>query len=407
MRTVDGEGEVLSALRTAAARQRSVEAELLLLAAEWGLLHPSADGTQGAPDAAAHTEDGGCEPLAGPGCPGVSEYAIAEFAAALGTGTGEAKTWVGHGLELSHRLPRLWARVQEADVPVAAARQVATATIAAQPPLSREAADWVDQRVAPFVGLIGPTQLQEALDEAVQQFGLAVETDLAPARGPGRDVRVEPLAEPYVGLARVEAVMDLGDALDLEHALTEAARALGALGATGPVGSLRAAALGELARRQGALEISGGATGTELDGTPARRLDLSLHFTAAVSEDGGVDLSPTGRLDALAPVLLRQVRGWAAGTHTEVHVHPVQHAEPVSVPGAPGAACVFPWCERPASRCTQVPGVGTICAPHEAVRVRAGWSVDDLGEGRSLWTAPSGARYLRGAGPLTRPLPEE
>ncbi|MFC6154008.1 hypothetical protein [Nocardioides yefusunii] len=313
-RELNGAGEVLSALRTAVAKQRSVEAELLLLAAEWGLLHPSADGTQQAADAAVHSEDGEFEPIAGPGCPGVSEYSVAEFATALGVTSAQAKRLVGNGLELAHRLPRLWSRVQSGDVPVAAARQVADASTAAHPPLTVEAADWLDQRVAPFVGLVGPDQLREALDEAVVQFGLAVESDADVVAGPTRSVVVSPLAEAYSGLARVEAVLDLADAFDLEQAAESGARDLAALAPGTAHAELRATALGELARRQSSFDLGGSA---------ARRVDLTLHFSAVLTADGDVEISPTGRLAEAGGVLLRHVREWTRGSHTEVHVHPV------------------------------------------------------------------------------------
>ena len=50
-------------------------------------------------------------PVAGEGAPLVAEFAITEFAAAIGVSTDAGKRYVGHALELRHRLPRVWRRV--------------------------------------------------------------------------------------------------------------------------------------------------------------------------------------------------------------------------------------------------------------------------------------------------------
>ena len=376
-----GAADVLRDARAAVLAQRRAQADLLDAALRWALLNPSSDGTQGAPDAAVHTEDGGCEPIAGPGCPGVSEYAVPELAAALGVGSAVAKSLVGDALELSHRLPRLWQRVVELDVDVAAARAVAAATTSAQPGLTAEGADWVDQKVAPLVGRMTPDQVAEVLDEAFAQFGLAVEGADEP-RAALTGVEVVALEEPYTGLARLVGVLDLADALDLEQTLAAGARDLAALGAQAPQAALRAAALGHLARRQTALELGGGA---------ARRVDLTLHFPAAWDADTGTALiSPTGRLGEHERVLLEQVRGWVAASDTEVHVHPAVTSAAASggVPG--GVACGFPWCGSGVA----VPG--TVCPEHERA-LESGWTVESLGPEAELWTSPSGSRFRRDA----------
>ena len=41
----------------------------------------------------------------------MAEFAITEFAAAIGLSTDAGKRYVGHALELRHRLPRVWRRV--------------------------------------------------------------------------------------------------------------------------------------------------------------------------------------------------------------------------------------------------------------------------------------------------------
>ena len=52
-----------------------------------------------------------------PGAPTVAEYAVAEFAAAIGLSTEAGKRYLGEALELRYRLPRLWQRVIGGDLP--------------------------------------------------------------------------------------------------------------------------------------------------------------------------------------------------------------------------------------------------------------------------------------------------
>ena len=47
----------------------------------------------------------------GDGTPEVAEFAPAELGAALGVSDTSAAMLIGDGLDLRHRLPRLWARI--------------------------------------------------------------------------------------------------------------------------------------------------------------------------------------------------------------------------------------------------------------------------------------------------------
>ena len=74
--------------------------------------------------------------LGGPGCPLVAEFAVPEFAVAVGLTPAAGRNLVAEALELVHRLPRLWARVEAGGVSAWRARLVARHTMA----LSVEAA---------------------------------------------------------------------------------------------------------------------------------------------------------------------------------------------------------------------------------------------------------------------------
>ena len=111
----DTASAVLEFARSRRAAADQAEAELLVAACQWADLHPS--NVEGA---AAFTIPGGGEheePVAGPGAPLVAEFCIAELGTTLGISTVAAKRLIGQALELRHRLPRLWRRVQAGSLP--------------------------------------------------------------------------------------------------------------------------------------------------------------------------------------------------------------------------------------------------------------------------------------------------
>ena len=105
-------------------------------------------------------------PVAGPGAPLVAEFCVAEFAAAVGLPTETGKAYLGEALELRHRLPRTWGRVQAGDLPAWRARRIARATIA----LSPAGAGFVDAQVAPFAHRIRPSGVDRLVEEAIVRF---------------------------------------------------------------------------------------------------------------------------------------------------------------------------------------------------------------------------------------------
>ena len=154
---------LLAAVRAERAAADAAEARLLLLACEWADLHP-ADSI----DDAAVLVRGGETALAvaGEGAPLVAEFSVAELAAALRLPTRTGRELIGEALELRHRLPRVWARVQSGDLPAWRARRIAQATLA----LSPEAAAFVDVQVAPFAHRVGPGETERLVAEATARF---------------------------------------------------------------------------------------------------------------------------------------------------------------------------------------------------------------------------------------------
>ncbi|WP_329001867.1 hypothetical protein OHA18_02440 [Kribbella sp. NBC_00709] len=100
--------------------------------------------------------------LGGEGCPEILEFAIAEFAVMLGLSAGVAADYLGQALALRHRFPFTWARVLAGEATPWKARRIVTDCAK----LSKEAAAYVDKRVARLVDSIRPYRLNKIVKAA-------------------------------------------------------------------------------------------------------------------------------------------------------------------------------------------------------------------------------------------------
>ena len=160
----------------------------------------SADSIEDAATIAGRYGDTGM-PVAGEGAPLVAEFAITEFAAAIGVSTDAGRRYVGHALELAHRLPRVWRRVVKGDLRAWLARRIADQTLL----LSPEAAAFVDRHVAHVAHKIGPVQLERLVDEAIATFMPDLAEERRLAKADGRYFTVEQQQISYAGTARCTA----------------------------------------------------------------------------------------------------------------------------------------------------------------------------------------------------------
>ena len=135
------EAGVLERLDVLHAAERRAQAEVLQLAVQFAVLHDE------------HTLDPRSRDLdgreravsyGGAGTPLVTEFCSADFGARLRLSPYAARQLIADALDLRHRLPQLWRRVQALEVKVSYARYVARRTR----DLSREQAAYVDSRVA-------------------------------------------------------------------------------------------------------------------------------------------------------------------------------------------------------------------------------------------------------------------
>ena len=409
----------------------AAEARLLERAATWADLHPP----ESLHDAATFPALPGSEHeerIAGSGCPLVAEFCIPELAAALGLSTTAGKRLVGHALELRHRLPRLWARVQTGQVQAWRARRVAEATIHAD--LTVAGAGFVDQMVTPFAATLTTAALDRVLAEALQRFGSPTDPDLGPEAGDSdtRFVSIDDPITPYGGNALLRGELDPADARDLEAAVAARARQLADTGCTLPLAVRRSMALADLARQQNAFDLThtdDAAGPGPARPRPARQVVLHVHLSAAVTgDDSGNAEIIFDRLATLETgqqqVLLDQVKAWCTTSHTAVTVRPVLDlAAQVRCRGYTPSqvlrelvierdrTCVFPWCPRPARGCqldhitpydpdnpqagTHAGNLACLCTFHHRLKTHGGWRYTTTAPGEYTWTSPHGHTYHR------------
>ncbi|MEO5653457.1 MAG: HNH endonuclease, partial [Marmoricola sp.] len=215
---------------------------------------------------------------------------------------GEGAPLVAEAVELKHRLPRTWARVQAHDLPAWRARRVAAATLG----LTREAAEFVDAQVAPFAHKIGPAALDRLVVEAVARFMPARALEEARAAADGRHVTIHRRQVSFTGTSYLEGELDLADALDLDAALSQGAWSLKAAGCTESLDVRRSIAAGEIARRQLALDLQPdeqdeAACGTVTSSTPkqtGRQVVLHVHLSdRAITGTSAAECDGLGRIE--------------------------------------------------------------------------------------------------------------
>jgi hypothetical protein len=346
-------------------------------------------------------------PIGGEGCPAVPEDAVAEFAAVAGMTIRAARSYLADAWDLQWRFPETHAVLREGTVEVWRARQ-AVATLRG---VRLEAAQYVDQRIAPVAHLIGPTRLRQLVilaeilsdpDAAVARARAATET---------RGVDLHPSLAPD-GLTDLVGRLDHADAQDLEAALQLIAAELGAAVPEGqtpePLDVRRAKAVGVMARRQLA-----GASDPEAE---TRVVHTYVHLTPA---------SPVARIeksDLLVPV--DRVKEWCRTAGTKVIIRPVLDlttclARDGYLPSeemreqaiAINRTCVHPHCTNPARACdldhidpyrqggppgqTSSTNLAPLCRLHHRLKTHSDWSYTRLEPGYYLWRSPRGRHYLR------------
>jgi hypothetical protein len=448
--TIADAAGVLAKVRSARAAENAAAAEVLATVVEWAHLHVVDDLDDAATlwvGSKLMGQDTGI-PIAGDGCPLVSEFAVLELAAALGLSAESGRHLVAQALELAHRLPKTWARVQEGSLAPWRAKRIADATLH----LSPEAAAFVDSQVAPFAHKTGVARTQRLVDEAVARFMPETAAEARERAAEQRYFTVDHDQVSFAGTSRVHGELDLADALDLDDAVKRGAEQLKALGNNETLEVRRSLAVGMLARGQGALEfeVSTGSTtgqgvvstGSTTGAPRAREVVLYVHLSADALRSGDRDAAAWVENAGGHLVTAGQVAQWfgvSTGSTTEdgsttgdgstngpgctlrITVRPViDLAETLHSAGYQPSptlveavelrdrTCVFPWCNRPArSRdkdhivpwdhggATSSDNLAALCRRHHRLKTHGGWRYTMLAPGEYLWRSPHGHTWLR------------
>ena len=344
--------------------------------------------------------------LAGAGAPCVSEFAVIELAAALGMTADACRRYVGQVLEVRYRLPRLWARVTDGELPWWRAARIA---------------DHTQALPTGGCGPCGPAaggggaQGRGGPDRAALPGGPG---HLRPRRGRGeavaaaeaRHVDVHTRDAGRHGTVDVVASVDTADALDLEAAVAQAAAELKAGGSTESLDVRRSMALGVIARHYLGDALNTGRETGPL--TKPRQVVINVHLR---------DARHRSLRHHPCPDLVEQVRGWCTNPDTQVIIRPIRdlndhiRVDAYEVPDRLAdqaderdGTCVHPWCTRPARSCdkdhcqpydrggtTASDNVAPLCRRTIGPRPTTGWGYRILRPGAYLWTSPTGLTYYR------------
>lgn len=397
-RSVEAAG-VLAAARAAQAEVHAAEARKLVAAVEWAGLHQVDD-----PDLA---ETWGETPVAltGDGAPLIGRGCVAEFAAVIGTTTNGGRAFLADAVELAHRLPQVYARIQEGTLPTYKGRRIARETTI----LPADAVRDLDSRIAPVANKLSASATQRMIDETIATVMPEHAQEVADTVSTPRVV-IDHRQVSFVGTSAVFGALDLVDALDLDARLDREAEVLKHEGCEASLDARRAMALGRLARDE--------ATGP----ASPRAVTLYVHLPADTESPTALVENSGGRLLTQA-----QVATWCGNPEVKVTIKPVIDlisTRPTNssltspdylVPDRikeyvelRDRTCVFPHCTRPARACqkdhitpyaaggpTEPDNLGSLCQHHHNLKTHTGWTYTMLEPGVFLWRSPHGYTFLR------------
>src|SRR6478609_2927423 len=373
-------GQVLEAARSNARSITELEIERLLLALDWAELHPGDD-----VDYSVSWTERDLE-VAGDGAPTVAEFAIAEFALAIGLSADQGVAYVGDAVELAHRLPKLWQRVLAGEVVIWKARKVAQQTKS----LPMDAAAYVDRNIAPVLHRCSFAQIDRTVDAARAEFDPAAAEEKRAVEAEKRHLTFYWRNVTSDGLVPVAGMLDLADATMLDEQIQAKATELD------PVLPLDV-------RRS----IAAGMLGTS---DTQREVVIYAH---ARPDQTMVEIENTRTV-----VTPEQVREWCETAGTKVTVRPVldlnenlstdryeptdrQHEQvTLTFP-----TCVFPLCSRPSRTAdsdhtiefpvgrTETLNLGPLCRGHHRVKTFTTWTCRRTGPRTFTWTSPHGHTY--------------
>ncbi|MBF4161652.1 hypothetical protein [Nocardioides acrostichi] len=428
------EDELLDLAGERAEEARRAETDLLHLAYQWAVInHPNRRREKQIPGAERDRAYGGA------GSPEVAEFAAASLGARIRRTTWAARALMADALDLQHRLPNLWSRVQTGEVRASYARHVATRTRDLEP----DQAGYVDDRVAESAdGRIPWTRFETLVAGAIVSAAPALAAEKQERARRARFARR--VGTPELGMASFMVRADAATIEQIDAAVTAATETVTAADPDLPA---------DEAAVQAVLRL---VTGTALGAaSPAAKVDLWVHLphdprpTAADPESGAMTRQPRtvragGRATGEQPV----TEGWVRdvlGPHASFTIRPVfypreqaavdayeipeRHRRAVQIlspadcfPYGSATTTTAPTMQLdhteaydhgPPGRAappgqTRVENLGHLTTTHHRIKTHGGWHVVQPVPGIYLWTDPHDHHYLvdhTGTRPLHTPRP--
>ncbi len=231
--------DILEASRNLRVTADAAEALLLVKACEWADFHPAL-----ADSMVAFEDDN---------LPAVHYDCTAAFALNIGLSDTAGTNLIHEALELRHRLPRTWARVQRGEVTSWRARRIAQKTMY-QP---GDVARLIDATIAPIAHKVGVITVDRLIEEAKMRLH-PIETEWAQIeRLERREVWLDPNMS-HEGVAHMEIRADFIDLYAFDTTVSHIATILGDLGNTETLDVRRSMAIGVLADPQQAANLLAG-----------------------------------------------------------------------------------------------------------------------------------------------------
>ena len=384
------EDELLDVAGSCAEAARRAEVDLLRVACQWAVLH-AADRLDPAESARPGRER--ARRLGGPGTPEVTEFAAAELGARIGRSAYAAARLIGDALDLCHRHPQLWARVEAGEVRASYARHVVARTRDLE---SAEAA-YVDAGVVESAdGRIAWSRFEALVEAKVAQA--APEAAREREESAARATFARKIAGEAHGMATFLVRADVATIDTIEAAVAGEAERLDP-GLPGlPVDVRRVRAVLQL--------LTGSAT-------PSVEVQLFVHVY------DGPDREAVARLEGHGPVSESWVRD-VLGPHARFTIRPVLDLAgqaPVDAWEVPdrhrrAVHLMTPADTFPYATCTSramqldhtiafgeggesgVGNYGPMTTSHHRIKTHGRWQVQQPFPGIYLWRDPHGATYL-------------
>ena len=423
---------VLACAGEAETAERRAGLGKLELALQWCVLHPATTesgaavwGDAGLPGLADCEES-----LSGDGCPTVAAYAPEPFAAALGVSTFTGMQVLADALDLAHRLPLAWRRVQGLAVAPWKARRLAQATHH----LSRSAAGYVDAQLADRIDSCGAVLIDRTVAHAAATHDPQTQAEAERAGQRSWDVRVFHRTDgDWAGTSHLEATGDTVDLTKFYDLVCDHAAHLARLGDTDDLGIRKAKALGVIADHQSQLDLYG--VGPDREVAVRRpsvaKTRLYLHLTLADLLDlpalpDGLPHGPVaaGAVERLGPATTAKIKEWLGATRaTVVPVLDLERDDAVDEHDPPewmretvilrDRHCVFPWCGVDARSCdldhidpyvplddggppgqTSPSKLACLCRRHHNAKTTGRWRYLRNRDGTCTWHGPHRLSYL-------------